>query len=128
MVGEYSNSSLEILLRVTGFDPEIDDVGDMTVVERSSVAAPVGAPPPKSSLEMLLRVKCLEGERSASFMAESSSSRERYPLRFRRTLSVTSSIDSVSAPSSMSAIISLDRSAASRRNLLMISISLERSS
>lgn len=114
---------------MTGREPEIEEVGDIAEdVRCSSSTPPGGPPPPKSSLEMLLLVRCLEGERSESFMALSSSRRERYPPpRFRRTRSVTSSMDSVS-PSSISAIISFDLSAASRLNLLMMSISLDRNS
>jgi hypothetical protein len=115
-----------MLLRVTGRDPDTEEVGDMRV-RGCSWSAPTGAPPPpKSSLEMLLRVRCLLGDRSASFMALSSSNLDRYPLRFLRILSVTSSIDSPpSVPSNMSAIISFDLSAASLLNLLMMSISFD---
>lgn len=115
---------------MTGREPEIEDVGDIADdVRCSSSTTPGGPPPPKSSLEMLLLVRCLEGERSESFKALSSSRRERYPPpRFRRTRSVTSSMDSLSPPSSISAIISFDLSAASRLNLLMMSISLDRNS
>lgn len=116
-----------MLLRVTGREPVMDEVGDMAD-DRWSWSDGATAEPPKSSLEMLLRVKCLDGDSSESFIALSSSNLDKYPLRFRWIRSVTSSTDSESASAIISAINSFDLSAASRLNLLMMSISLDRSS